>query len=97
MTMIAAALGPLAGDEDRLAERGCLFLDPAGVGDHEVGAAEQAGEGRVAERLGEKDVAEAVEALGQDLAQARVGVHGEHAVDVRMGLRDAGDALGDPA
>ena len=74
--MPLGALGRLAGDQHRLAERRRLFLDPAGVGDHEVGAGEQAGEGRVAERLGEQDVVEAAEPFGQHLAHARVGCTG---------------------
>jgi hypothetical protein len=41
------ALGLLAHDEYRRAERGCLLLDAAGVGDREVGPLEQAGEGGV--------------------------------------------------
>ena len=86
------ALGVLAGDEHRLAERGRLFLDAAGVGDHEVAAGQEAGEGRVAERLGEEDVVAAAEHLGQRLADPRVRVDREDEVDRRVRLGELADA-----
>ena len=64
------ALGGVAHDEDRLAERGRLLLHPARVGEDQVRAVHQVDEGQVVERLDQVHVADAARA-GAGPAPAR--------------------------
>ena len=91
------ALGRLAGDQHRLAQRRRLFLDPARVGDHQVGAREQAREGRVAERLGQEHVVEAGEVVASTSRTARVGVQGSTKCTSGSAAGEPPHALGDAA
>lgn len=70
------ALGFLAEDEDRFAEGGTFFLNAAGVGDEEIGAAHEVDERDVVERGDEVDVGLSGEQAVDGVLHVGVGVDG---------------------
>ena len=93
--MALGALGRLAGDQHRLAQRRRLLLDAAGVGDHQVGTAQQAANGGITERLGQQHVVEAGRRSVRTSRTCGLGCIGR--TKRTSGSRgESGDALGDP-
>ena len=76
------ALGFLAKDEDGLAEGGSFFLDAAGIGDEQVGAAHEVDEGDVIEGWDEMDVGPVGEEAVDGVLDVWVGVNGVDNFDV---------------
>ena len=90
------ALGRVAHDQHRLAQRRRLFLHPAAVGQHQVADIEQPREVRIVERFDQRDIVEAFELGIHDRADIGVEVHGKdnrHIITRRNLLNRFGDIL----
>jgi hypothetical protein len=84
------AFGAVAHDEDGFAEGGSFFLDAAGIGEEDVGAAHEVDEGDVVEGFEEGDAGDAAEAAVDHFADVGVGVDGVDEFAVAAGGEEEG-------